>query len=51
MKKIHTYSVMFYTRGGWLKKMLVEASTQSEAISITRKKYDFIEMYRVRFID
>lgn len=51
MIKVHRYEVMYYSTGGWLKRVTVEARTRDEAIKVTRMTYDVIEMYRVRYID
>ena len=51
MKKIHRYHIRFYTTGGFLKDVTVEASTKADAITKVRKDYKVIEMYCIRFID
>ena len=51
MKKIHRYHIKFYSTGGFLKDVTIEASSKSEAISKVHKDYKVIEMYCIRFID
>lgn len=51
MKKNHTYHISFYTTGGFLKEVWVEASTKADAMAYVRKHYTVIEMYCVRFVD
>lgn len=51
MKKIHWYEIKFYSTGGWLKTVNVNASSKGEALDIVRKNYQVIEMYSIRFID
>lgn len=48
MKKIYDWSVKFYTTGGFLKHVFLEASTKAEAIAKVRKEYKVIEMYSIR---
>lgn len=51
MKKVHRYHCRFYTTGGWLKSVSIEASSKAEAIAKVHKDYTVIEMYCIRFID
>ena len=48
MKKQHTYEVRYYTSGGWLKSMFVEAYDTNDAIKKVRSKEVIIEIYGVR---
>lgn len=51
MKKIHRYNIKFYSTGGFLKDVTVEACNKAEAIAKVREEHKVIEMYSIRFID
>lgn len=51
MKKIHRYRIRFYTTGGFLKDVTIEASTKADAIAKLNKDYRVIEVHCVTFID
>lgn len=51
MKKIHRYHIKFYSTGGFLKDVTVEASTKAEAMAKVRKDHVVIEMYSITFVD